>query len=156
MNEAAAGSLQNLHDVIAPAAVGAWPPAPGWYVVLGLALFGLTWLTFRKVRTYRRNRYRRAALRRLDGIRRKGPGQETGSEVALLMKQTALAAWPRTGVASLSGQQWAEFLIETGAPEAAAEGLSRAGYQRQPDPGTLEALCTDAERWIRNHRGPAS
>jgi hypothetical protein len=156
MNEAAAGSLQNLHDVIAPAPVGMWPPAPGWYFLLGLALLGLALLAYRKVRTYRRNRYRRTALRRLDGIRQNATGAEAGPEIALLLKQTALAAWPRTGVASLTGPRWAEFLADTGASEAAAEGLSRAGYQRPSDSDGLDGLCTDAEHWIRSHRGPAS
>ena len=34
------GSLQNLNDIVMPAPVGLWPPAPGWYVVfaVGLAL----------------------------------------------------------------------------------------------------------------------
>jgi hypothetical protein len=154
VGELGAGSLQNLHDVVAPAAVGPWPPAPGWYWLIGGALLALTLLAYRQLRRWQRNRYRRAALKRLDRIRQHGPALRTGPELARLLKQTALAAWPRTEVASMSGAQWAAFLSATGAttPDA-AQKLSQAGYVRSnPDQAEHDALCNEAEGWIRRHR----
>ena len=57
------GSLQNLNDIVLPDAVAWWPPAPGWYAVLAVLLALLLWLSFRALRAWRRNIYRRQALR---------------------------------------------------------------------------------------------
>ena len=39
MNDA--GSLQNLNDIVLPAPVGWWPPAPGWWLLSALLLSAL-------------------------------------------------------------------------------------------------------------------
>jgi len=47
-------SLNNLHDIMVPAAVGFFPLAPGWYIVLLLFLsllfhFATEWIATHKV-----------------------------------------------------------------------------------------------------------
>ena len=150
--ETAAGSLQNLHDIVAPAPVGWWPPAPGWYMVLATLAIATLWLGVRTARRYRRNRYRRAALQRLARIHSECTTGQAATELAVLLKQTALAAWPRAQVASLSGQAWTDFLAGTGANEAIGR-LNAVAYRNvEPDGPELERLFTAAEAWIRHHR----
>lgn len=157
MGGTSAGSLQNLHDIVAPAPVGWWPPAPGWYVLLALLAAGALLLTFSRARRYRRNRYRRAALQRLAAIREGQASGQASAELARLLKQTALAAWPRKQVASLSGQAWADFLASTGASEAGAAQLSRAAYRGEDlDDSQMQGLFAAAEHWIRHHRTGAA
>jgi hypothetical protein len=44
MNDA--GSRQKLNDIVVPAPVPWWPPAPGWYVLLGISLAALVLMGF--------------------------------------------------------------------------------------------------------------
>jgi hypothetical protein len=58
-------SLQNLNDIVLPATVGWWPLATGWYVLIGFLLIVIAWLSYRSLKLWIKNRYRRAALREL-------------------------------------------------------------------------------------------
>ena len=60
-------SLQNLNDIVLPATVGWWPLATGWYFLFGLLLIALAWFGYRSLHRWMNNRYRRAALRELQG-----------------------------------------------------------------------------------------
>ena len=63
---------------------------------------------------WRRNRYRRDAARALDSLR----GDDgTAPAVALIVKRTALTAYPRADVAHLYGADWAAFLRRTAPKE---------------------------------------
>lgn len=157
MNESASGSLQNLHDVVAPVAIGWWPLAPGGYLILGLSAVGLAWLAYRRMLRFHHDRYRRVALRTLRQIQERGPGPQAAAELAVLLKKTALAAWPRTRVASLSGHDWSNFLVHTGASKTAAQRLSAAAYSDltsdpTSDPAAHDRLCEEAAKWIRGHQ----
>ena len=140
-----------MHDIVPPEPVSLLPTTVGWWLLTGwLLALGLIALGHR-VATYRANRYRREALRALDALAR----QEAGASqaVAVLLKRTALGAYPRHEVAALQGAAWAEFLCYSSDndPEvrAAASALAQAAY-RPPvsDPRLLAA----ARRWIEVHR----
>jgi hypothetical protein len=148
-----AASLQNLHDIAVPASVAWWPPAPGWLLVAGLLLLTSGLLGLRKWRRYRRNRYRRMALTRLRAIRQQPSSPEAAASLATLLKQTALAAWPRLEVASLSGAQWSDFLHRTGSDDPALDDLYSCVYRQQTlTRESLETMCRATEHWIRHHR----
>ena len=72
-----------------------------------------------------------------------------------LLKRTALAAWPRTAVASLSGRDWYGFLDQSVGfsrfSEGLGEQLERVSYGSTPS-GPQDALFDAAEHWIRHHR----
>jgi len=154
-----AGSLQNLHDIVAPGAVAWWPPAPGWYVVGLLSLLLLVWLAWRQTRQWRKNRYRRQALRELSEIRRHGDDASL-REVPELLKRTAVSAWPRAEVASLSGPAWHRFLDEsarmsrfTDAAGALLDHFAYAGSEARPLATEDSAQFLDAaEYWLVHHR----
>ena len=55
-------SLDRLHDIMAPPPAPWWPPAPGWYVVLGAAILILLALAFRAFIRWQHARYRRHQL----------------------------------------------------------------------------------------------
>jgi hypothetical protein len=139
----AAPSRQAMHDLLLPPPVPLWPATPAWYALLAIVLALMLWLVWRGWRTWRRNAYRRAALGELDAA-------QAPAEVAAILKRTALAAWPRADVASLSGGDWADFLRRT-APRArltdqAARGLAALAYA----PADTQAQ-EDARHWIRYH-----
>ena len=102
----------------------------------------------------RRNRYRREALRTLAVIESQAdhrPGK-VASQIAALLKRTALAAYPRRRIAKLHGADWARFLCQSANDDAqivaAANDLAMAAYRPNIDGA---ALCEPARRWIQRH-----
>ncbi len=158
-------SLAQLHEIVAPGPVPAWPPAPGWYAVAAIVVLVAAWLGLRAWRRYRANRYRRVALHELARLEAGAEGDTRRALVALaaLLKRVALASHPRARVASLSGAAWADFLDETGRggplePEARARlgALLHGGAGvAPPDSAELARTFRAAERWIRRHRALA-
>ena len=152
------GSLQNLNDIALPAPPGLWPPAPGWYVVLAALLILSMVFAFRWLKAWRRDTYRRQAVRELAAIR--AQGRAAARQLPLLLKRTALAAWPRQRVAVLSGAQWHAFLDSTAGTDRfgreAGALLDRLAYAGRGEPGVSDEefarVCALAESWIRKHR----
>ena len=148
------GSLDRLHDIATPPPVPWWPPAPGWYVIgaIGLVLLGVgLWTAFDR---RRRNRYRREALRELD---RTVHGPHAGRVIAIaeLLKRVALAAYPRDQVASLTGDEWLQFLDATGRTDAFTNGAGRVlgdALYRTEAPVDVPELVDAVRHWIRHHR----
>ena len=154
-------NLQNLHDIVMPAPVAWWPPAPGWYLVMVIAAGALLVLLWNAWRHWRRNRYRGEALRELARIRGGGPGGDL-RETPILLKRAALSAWPRKGVAGLAGAEWHQFLDESAQTDRFRSGvgelLDRLAYDSAGDPelsGQEAAAVLDAaQSWIKRHRAP--
>jgi uncharacterized protein YjiS (DUF1127 family) len=150
------GSLDRLHDIVTPPPVSWWPPAPGWYLVgvVGLILVGVA--AWAAIARWRRNRYRREALRELSRL---SPTMQDLPVVAELVKRVALAAFSREQVAALTGQPWLKFLDRTGGGSRFAHGAGRlleAGTFRPTTPALerdeLVALIGDVRHWIQYHR----
>ena len=151
------GSLQNLNDIVAPAPMAWWPPAPGWYVLAAITFLLLLGLGFRALRSWQLNRYRREALRVLDGITREGPA--ASAALPELLKRVALSAWPREQIAGLVGSDWHRFLDTATDSERfdgeAGRRLEQAAYAPAGlAEETFRALCADVDWWIRHHVPP--
>jgi hypothetical protein len=151
------GSLQNLNDIVAPAPVAWWPPAPGWYALAGILLLALFWLGFRGLRSWQQNRYRREALRALAQIAASGP--VAAAALPDLLKRVALSAWPRDRIAGLVGSDWHRFLdTAAGTERFRGEAGSRLEQAAYTPAGLAEesfrALCADVDWWIRHHAPP--
>jgi hypothetical protein len=140
-----------LHEIVEPPAVAWLPQTPGWWV-LGAWIFAVLVIAVRHwLAVRRRNRYRRDALHELDQLA--AGAESTAAEIALLVKRTALAAYPREQVASLYGADWAAFLRRSAGNDpvvaAGAESLASAAYRADAHGQTL---VEPARRWIRVHR----
>ncbi|MEW4489888.1 DUF4381 domain-containing protein [Thalassoglobus sp. JC818] len=139
-------SLSNLRDIVAQEPVSWWPLAPGWWVVLGLCVFGLAVWAYRVFRQWRANAYRREAIALIEDAR-------SAAEVASVLKRTSLSAFPRQNVAKLSGTEWCDWLIRTGQLEMNAtvrESLTEALYSGNEKDGLLE-LKSFATNWTNRH-----
>lgn len=133
--------LSNLRDIVVPSAVSFWPPAPGWWLVgaagavaIGLAITAL-------LRHRQRTAYRRDALREL--------ATAQSADISAILKRTALVAFPREQVASLSGAAWLAFLDRTGGTSFANTALLALTYGGS---GDRAAVLVQARRWIERHR----
>jgi len=158
-------SLQNLHDIISPQPVSWLPPAPGWYA-LGLSLFLLcSWFSVQKYLAWKRNKYRREALIELDEIGKQLAGnakyQQLLPQLPQLVKRTAIAAYGRNLVASLTGNDWLAFLDKTGSTHLFTKGSGQllndcsylpaaqlAQFSREQVAGLQKAVFY----WIRKHK----
>ncbi len=144
--------LEKMHELVVPPPVSLLPQTDGWWVLLGWLLTLLLLGGASIGRHQQRNRYRHEALQALRNIELGGNLRAPG-EIAAIVKRTALTVYPRTEVASLYGEAWAEFLIDTGRNDptirAAAPELARAAYDQSV---SAETVMAGAERWIRRHR----
>lgn len=143
--------LELLKPPVMPEPIPLLPATPGWWVLGVWLLVVLALLGWRWRARWQANGYRRTALQAIDTIAG-DPGSDAAAAIAAVVKRTALAAYPRAEVASLSGEAWAEFLVRT-APgdhrvaDGAAE-LAGAAY-RPTDPASI---AEPARAWVRVHR----
>ena len=139
-------SLQNLRDIVQQPPVPWWPPAPGWWIVFGLAVLGAGVLAVRAWRMWQRGAYRRAALREMESA-------TSVAEIAEILKRTALVGFPRTEVAALSGSAWCQWLAETYGqqlPEPVADSLT-VGVFAKEDVANVSEVRAFAADWIQGH-----
>ncbi|MHA7130552.1 DUF4381 domain-containing protein [Algoriphagus namhaensis] len=147
-NVAAQLTLQPLYE---PEPVSFDFAGPGWQILGGLiilvALIGfLFWL-----RSYRKNAYRRAALKFLEDLEPKGEIEP----LFITLKNVAMQTFGRSKTAHLSGKEWLDFLDKT------AEGTSWATHQKtidaflfqniSPEEQERKRLFENAKTWIRKH-----
>jgi hypothetical protein len=156
-------ALRSLHDIAIPTPVSWMPQTWGWMVLGLILLAGLMTVFLLWLRRCRANAYRRKARRILDGIeiRIRNPETRQGAirELARLLKRTALAAWPRDQVASLSGAAWVRFLdghAEGDAGHALARLLDDFEYRGGSSVDGLSQKVSDdivaaVRRWIEHH-----
>jgi hypothetical protein len=159
-----ATNLDRLHDLVAPAPVPWWPPAPGWYWVLGAALVVLLALLVRAFIRWQHNRYRREALAELERHETvlENPDRRAANLLALaeLMKRTAITAYSREKVAALTGADWFAFLDRSAQSSSFGAGLGSTWQKAIYDPPTAAAfdrakmreLTAAIRHWIRNHQ----
>lgn len=164
LTPAARAALEKLADISVPAPVAWTPQTWGWAAVAGLAAALVIWLVVRAIRHHRANRYRVEALADLAALesRLSDPGQRSAALGAMpeLVKRVALAAWPRSDVAELSGQPWIDFLrVHAGRAglndEAAmllAEGHYRPDVVSAIDAERSRRIVDGLRRWIEGHR----
>jgi hypothetical protein len=156
-------SLENLYDILTPPPVPWWPPAPGWYVVGGVVLVLAVWASWRGWQRWQAAAYRRAALAELQRLKARtaDAAQRVPAlqELPELVKRTALAAFPRQEVASLSGTAWLAFLDRTGHTNAFTHGQGQLLPVLSYDPHAASRLAAQevdelfsvVSRWIRRH-----
>lgn len=178
----AADPLAALRDWHLPEPVSWWPPAPGWWLLVGLVLL----IGSLSLRAWRRWRHRtapaRLALVELQGLKAAlvsgAEERPLVSALSALLRRLALARYPRVQVAGLTGPDWLDFLDRTGGAGAFTRGPGRLlaeipyragpapGPQTRPSPGgappsaganypgDLNGLLDLAGRWIRAHWRP--
>jgi hypothetical protein len=149
-----AQALAGLKDLHLPPAIAWWPPAPGWFILLGLILLiGLIYAIY-KYRRWRRLYFQRQALLQLSELKEQYLNQVENSleRVSILLRRLSLYCYPRLQVAGLVGEAWLKFLDETGRTDQFSQGIGQhlltAPYQ---------ALCAEdvitlfdlVEQWIK-------
>ena len=154
----AAEQLQ-LRDIHLPDAISWWPPAPGWWALLGLVFFAVLCVRM-MIWMRRRRQVRAAALNAFQKLSADFAQAQDKSwlvrEISVLLRRICLSYFPRVDVAALTGEKWLRFLDEDLGgekwhgrfSEGAGKALITAPYQQETsvDAAALLALCGD---WIK-------
>lgn len=155
-----AQELAQLRDIHMPEAIGWWPLAPGWYLLVLLIIAVLAAITIFAVRHYKNGHFKRQALRLLETYhqqyQQESNSQVYAARVSELLKRVALVYFPRSKVASLQGDAWIEFLNQTAKGlhfESLRVELLEAPYQPLIKQD-LTLLFEMTRSWIKQRRGP--
>jgi hypothetical protein len=153
-----ADPLAGLIDIPLPPPVSLLPQT--WELRISLAaLLALAILAvWHFIHRYHADRYRREALAELDQICEASnrARHQTVDQLSVLVRRTALDAFPRETIAPLAGPAWLAFLDRSYGGQEFSTGvghwLANAPYQRMsPDRGELQPLADLVRRWIKVH-----
>jgi hypothetical protein len=151
-----------MEHLIEPSPIGFSFGAPGWYVLGVLFLMVVASVVTVAVIRYRRNKYRRMALRQMSAwapeYMRKGNYAEWVYRTNNLVKRVAMQVYSREEVASCRASEWIGFLNDTcrraGFSEEDVQLLSQFLFQ-PPHMITAEKASTfsgKASYWIKKHK----
>lgn len=105
-----------LRDIHLPEAIGWWPPAPGWWLLLLFAAVMISGILIYK-RIRKRSLLKRTVLAELDTIRRQYQQDHVQAELvqalSALMRRASISFYQRNDTASLTGTQWLQYLDKT-------------------------------------------
>lgn len=161
--------LSELADIHVPQEPGLWPPAPGWWILGMVALGLIIWALLLANRRWQRRRRYHYALAELDrcltayhendgspgtdDAAREQAKLDTINEINAVLRRVALKHFPRSDVASLSGERWVEFLRNNGDASlldgSQEQALARGRFARHCE-ARPEDLHATAQRWIRS------
>jgi hypothetical protein len=159
--------LDQLEPLIAPAPVGWWPPAPGWWL-LTLLVPLLLWGLMRLLRRLRQRQQaataepldplRQAALAELERLARPYYGAEAGpwlQQLNAVLKRLCRQRYPQSHSHTMTSRAWLAYLDN----RCPAAGLTRwmilvEGAYRphcRLDDKAIDGLNQAVAIWIRKH-----
>jgi hypothetical protein len=143
-----------LHEIVSPEPINWLPQTLGWQIVALVLAIQLMHLSWRRLRVWLRNRYRREAQQRLSHL---GPSAEA-SAINEVLKLTAMTAASRREVAALTGVTWCHWLETRAATKIFSQEslqiLGEALYNPLAPATQVQrkALVREAHLWINQHR----
>lgn len=149
--------LSQLRDIHTAPAAPWWPPAPGWWVLALVILLMLVWMIRRAIGRYRDHQRRKQMLGWVDFLNEMvDPDNEPQAYLSMLnriFKLIALRAFPNQHCAGMTGQEWADFLIEKIKNSQSADSLNvLASGPYDPAPQFDPEIMSELTRtWIRQH-----
>jgi len=154
--------IHGIDEIILPSNISWWPSAPVWQVLGVIVSLLMVVQVGRLAKHWWQNRYRREALRQLTSIQQQ-ENTRLQDVIALLpyyLKVTALQAYPRKDVASLSGGSWLKFLDDHYPGPVFSSGIGQKllaiAYlppeRWQLDDQESRTLLKMSRHWIAKHR----
>ncbi|MCL1125659.1 DUF4381 domain-containing protein [Shewanella surugensis] len=101
-------ALANLKDIHLPSAIGDWPFAYGYWIIIAIALTLLLMIAFYTQKHYQCTAAKRAALQQLAQL--DPEDVYYAIEINGILKRAAMSYLPRAHVAGLEGQAWYNWL----------------------------------------------
>jgi len=149
--------LAQLYDIKDLDPVYWWPLAPGWWVLIGLALIASAtayWRHLAYERSWQGQTYR--AFTSLERQLAGGNTQQIASVLSVLLRRVAMQSFSRAECAGLEGPNWLHWLKTKdpyGFDWAAYGSLLIEGPYAPPyrkySPQSLKILINAAKRWVK-------
>ena len=98
--------LNQLKGIHEPAAIGTWPPAPGWWILSISSLLLIALIIYMWRRHINNNRWKKEAIKSLNNI----DTDNSLHAINTLIKKIAIYKVNDSSITSLSGEPWARFL----------------------------------------------
>jgi Domain of unknown function (DUF4381) len=149
--------LAQLYDIRELDPVSWWPVAPGWWVLIALALLAAAaayWRHWTYQRSWQGQTYRAfvALNRQLSGSN----AQQIAGALSVLLRRVAMQSFSRAECAGLEGTDWLRWLTakDPGGFDWVTRGslLIEAPYAppgRIYSPQSVKILIDAAKRWVR-------
>ncbi|MDH5766228.1 MAG: DUF4381 domain-containing protein [Gammaproteobacteria bacterium] len=143
-----------LRDIHLPDPVSWWPPAIGWWLLL-ITLIVVLFLFYKFRHMLNRKPLKKLVVAEFNTIRQAfnqhQDQTQLAQEISVLLRRACISYQPRHQAASLTGQQWIDYLNNmTGTPcfsQQHAEILFYAPYQEQASYNADE-LINSCNCWI--------
>jgi hypothetical protein len=136
--------LTQLKDIHQPAPISWWPPAPGWLILMIIALGVICYAAYYAWYLWQLHRRRRLALQEIQRLRtwflKHGDKQHVASHLSILMRKILLAKYPRKQVAGLHGDAWLAFLDHALSTNQFTQGDGRLLIDAPYAPQTDESI----------------
>ena len=144
-------ALAQLKDIQTPEAIGAWPIAIGYWLILLLAVLLIATLVYLYRNKQKQSRIKQAALTELAKLAL-SDNTEFAVQVNAILKRAALSYLPRQHIASVDGNQWYQFL-DNSLPQAQQGQFSKLLNQRYSKHGLTaqdnQQLAELAKLWLK-------
>ena len=149
-----------IGNLIEPDPIGFAFGAPGWYMLGALALLLLIIYTTHAIRKYRKDKYRRAALKTLQSLNNAGlTTDQYVFRILEVLKRVSLTSFGRSYLAPLNGLKWVHFLDQrNGKPvfskksmEIVTIGLYQ-GKKVRLGKEESQRFYDESIKWIKEHR----
>ena len=145
-----------VNDIITPDAIDFWPPAFGWWLLLGLLIVSL----LVGIRYLKRHRqfwsYRKAAIDELENIinKRSMTKNDIATEIMSVLKRVSMTTYHDQSYTKLEGQRFLAFANSTlKHPAFSKNNLNNIDgvlYNQQQNID-INSFYKEACRWIKEH-----
>jgi hypothetical protein len=151
----AEASLDKLHDIMVPDAIGFFPLAPGWYILFLLLVTLLFHFGYRKYKVYESEQYRRDAEEELEALNDKN--RENTIALLDLAKRVGLSAYGREIIAKLHGDTWWDFMEDHSKVSVSTElraSIEKLLYEEGVafDENVFDAVFLMLSQWVETHK----
>jgi len=149
--------LANLKDIHLPGVPEFWPPAFGWWLLFALTLLCLAWFLIRLSRFLKIHKKRKQLLQHLEKINHEHSIEENHlflSSASILLRRIAIMNYPRDLVADLVGEQWTEFLDQSGNTDQFSKGAGAIianGPYEENIKFNRDELILIIQKWIKRN-----
>ena len=146
-----------LRDIHLPDGVAFWPLAYGWWILIAVIIMTAI-IAFIVYKRNQKARISAITLARVEFARITSEYQKSNEtlmlvkEISILLRRLSISLFPRTEVASLTGEEWLVYLDRyvDGAPFTEGQGrmLVDAPYRQNVDTEELDTLIQQCHNWI--------
>ena len=125
----------------------------GWSILFWIGVVLILTLTIRSILSFKKNKYKRDALRILEGLTLDG-STNVNQHIATQLKLVAINSYGREIVSPLSGKEWTYFLqskVRYTEFDNLDSFLMKCLYQNKEDLQQTEQFLTYSKKWIKTH-----